>query len=260
MDWLSDWASELDWFAFVSIPVFTGVIGWLINWSGLVMLFSPVRFHGVRVPGMRELATRAAAQAPGGARASCRAASAGRGSSPPAPPRWAASPSTRRSPSSVRRRSSTSSSSPTRSPSTSSRSSEPEIPELVDEVMRREHPRLWRDLPPPVRKARRSSGCRPSCRRWSARVTDEIGVHIDQLLDPKIMVIDHFRENPALVVRIFRDFGQRELNLMVAFGFIFGFLLGIPVAFVDQRRSTSGGCCRCSASSSAGSPTPSACG
>ena len=23
----------------------------------------------------------------------------------------------------------------------------PEIPELVDEVMRREHPRLWRDLP-----------------------------------------------------------------------------------------------------------------
>ena len=36
------------------------------------------------------------------------------------------------------------------------------------------------------------------------------------------------------MVRIFRDFGQRELNLMVAFGFIFGFLLGIPVAFVDH--------------------------
>ena len=48
------------------------------------------------------------------------------------------------------------------------------------------------------------------------------------------MVIDHFRKNPALVVRIFRDFGQRELNLMVAFGFVFGFLLGIPVAIVDQ--------------------------
>ena len=65
-------------------------------------------------------------------------------------------------------------------------------------------------------------------------MTDEIGIHIDQLLDPKIMVIDHFRKNPALVVRIFRDFGQRELNLMVAFGFVFGFLLGIPVAVVDQ--------------------------
>ena len=57
MDWLSDWASELDWFAFLSIPVFTGIIGLLINWSGLWMLFSPVRFHGFRVPGLRELAT-----------------------------------------------------------------------------------------------------------------------------------------------------------------------------------------------------------
>ena len=36
------------------------------------------------------------------------------------------------------------------------------------------------------------------------------------------------------MVRIFRDFGQQELNLMVAFGFVFGFLLGIPVAVVDH--------------------------
>ena len=36
------------------------------------------------------------------------------------------------------------------------------------------------------------------------------------------------------MVRIFRDFGQRELNLMVAFGFVFGFLLGIPVAVIDH--------------------------
>ena len=109
----------------------------------------------------------------------------------------------------------------------------PEIPQLVDEVMRKEHPRLWRDLPRPVREAvvERVQAQLPSV---VGRVTDEIGNHIDQLLDPKIMVIDHFRNNPALVVRIFRDFGQRELNLMVAFGFVFGFLLGIPVAFADH--------------------------
>ena len=46
----------IEWVHFLSIPVFTGVVGWLINWSGLVMLFQPVRFHGVRIPGMRELA------------------------------------------------------------------------------------------------------------------------------------------------------------------------------------------------------------
>ena len=87
----------------------------------------------------------------------------------------------------------------------------PEIPELVDEVMRREHPRLWRDLPRPVRQAvvDRVQSQLPAV---VGGVTDEIGIHIDQLLDPKIMVIDHFRNNPSLVVRIFRDFGQRELE------------------------------------------------
>jgi len=109
----------------------------------------------------------------------------------------------------------------------------PEVPALVEEVMRRESPQLWRDLPRPVREAvvERVQHQLPSV---VGKVTDEIGIHIDQLLDPKIMVIDHFAENPGLVVRIFRDFGQRELNLMVRFGFLFGFLLGIPVAVADS--------------------------
>ena len=34
---------------------FTGVVGFLINWTGLIMLFSPVQFHGIKVPGMRQL-------------------------------------------------------------------------------------------------------------------------------------------------------------------------------------------------------------
>jgi hypothetical protein len=110
---------------------------------------------------------------------------------------------------------------------------EPDLPEVVEEVMRREHPRLWRDLPPwgraaLVERVRAQLPAVVTC------VTDQIGEHIDQLLDPKIMVIDQFRDDPSLVVRIFRDFGERELRLMVGFGFVFGFLLGIPVAVVDQ--------------------------
>jgi uncharacterized membrane protein YheB (UPF0754 family) len=99
--------------------------------------------------------------------------------------------------------------------------------------MTREHPRLWRDLPPRARQAviTRVQAQLPGV---VGTVTHEIGEHIDQLLDPKIMVINQFQRNPALVVRIFRDFGQRELNLMVAFGFIFGFALGIPVAMADH--------------------------
>ena len=51
-----DWFFQhVDWWHVLSVPVFTGIVGWLINWTGLVMLFSPVRFHGITVPGMRQL-------------------------------------------------------------------------------------------------------------------------------------------------------------------------------------------------------------
>src|SRR2546421_1936633 len=49
--------STSEWVKLVTIPFFTGVIGWLINWTGLIMLFNPVRFHGLRVPGLSDLAT-----------------------------------------------------------------------------------------------------------------------------------------------------------------------------------------------------------
>lgn len=230
--WLQDWLRDIDWVHFATIPVFTGVIGWLINWSGLVMLFSPVRFHGVRVPGMRELASvlpRKVQEVPGvlqggiGWQGIIPARAAKMGSI--AVDKAIAKLGT---PAEFYQQLE-----PDRIAEHIVTVFRPEIPELVDQVMVREHPRLWRDLPRPVRDAvvDRVQAQLPSV---VGRVTTEIGVHIDQLLDPKIMVIDHFQKNPALVVRIFRDFGQRELNLMVAFGFVFGFLLGIPVAVVDS--------------------------
>lgn len=232
MDWLSDWASDVHWFAFASIPVFTGIIGFLINWSGLWMLFSPVRFHGFKVPGLRELASvlpRKLQEVPGllqggiGWQGIVPARAAKMGSI--AVDKAIAKLGT---PGEFYQQLE-----PEKIAEHIVRMFRPEIPQLVDEVMRQEHPRLWRDLPRPVRDAviERVQAQLPTV---VGKVTDEIGVHIDQLLDPKIMVIDHFRNNPELVVRIFRDFGQRELNLMVAFGFVFGFLLGIPVAVVDS--------------------------
>src|SRR6476469_2189800 len=40
----------------LSIPLFTGAIGYLTNWSGVWMLFYPVRFAGWRLPGLSRLA------------------------------------------------------------------------------------------------------------------------------------------------------------------------------------------------------------
>ena len=37
------------------MPLFTGVIGYITNWTGVLMLFKPIGFHGVHVPGLKVL-------------------------------------------------------------------------------------------------------------------------------------------------------------------------------------------------------------
>ena len=228
-----DWFFQhVDWLHLITVPVFTGVVGWLINWTGLVMLFSPVRFHGITVPGMRQLSRalpRKVQEIPGflqggiGWQGIVPARAAKMGSI--AVDKAIAKLGT---PKEFYQQLE-----PDQIAEHIVQVFEPEMPAMIEGIMRREHPRLWRDLPPRARAAvvARVQAQLPGVVRT---VTDEIGEHIDQLLDPKIMVINHFQNNPALVVRIFRDFGQRELNLMVAFGFVFGFVLGLPVAVIDH--------------------------
>ncbi len=223
----------IDWFAFWSIPVFTGVIGWLINWSGVIMLFNPVRFHGFTIPGLADVARllpRKVQEIPGimhggiGWQGIVPARAAKMGSI--AVDKAIAKLGTpaefyqQLEPDKIAEHIVT--------------MFHPEIPKIVNEVMLENQPELWNNLPPRVKEGvyTRVQAQLPTIVR---DITDEIGVHIDQLLDPKIMVIDHFTKNPALVNRIFHDVGQRELNLMVNFGFIFGFLLGIPVAILDHQ-------------------------
>jgi hypothetical protein len=228
-----DWFFQhVDWLHLLSVPIFTGVVGWLINWTGLIMLFSPVRFRGFNVPGMRQLSRvlpRKLQEVPGivqggiGWQGIVPARAAKMGSI--AVDKAIAKLGT---PKEFYQQLE-----PEKIAEHIVKVFEPEMPAMIEGIMKREHPALWRDLPPRARQAviARVQAQLPGVVRT---VTDEIGEHIDQLLDPKIMVINHFQKDPALVVRIFRDFGQRELNLMVAFGFIFGFALGVPVAIVDH--------------------------
>ena len=232
VDWFLPHLDAHAWLHLATIPLFTGVVGWLINWSGLWMLFSPVRFHGFTVPGMRQLARalpRKLQEVPGilqgglGWQGIVPARAGKMGSI--AVDKAIAKLGT---PAEFYQQLE-----PDRIAAHIVSVFEPEMPTVVEEIMRREHPALWRDLPPRAKLAV-VARVQSQLPRIVRTVTDEIGVHIDQLLDPKLMVIEQFRENPALVVRIFREFGQRELDLMVAFGFVFGFLLGIPVALVDH--------------------------
>src|SRR5690349_12738164 len=70
----------------------------------------------------------------------------------------------------------------------------PQVPEIIDGVMQRQNPQLWSDLPPRLREAvyDRVTAQLPDI---VGDITTELGEHIDLLLDPKIMVIEHFRDN-----------------------------------------------------------------
>src|SRR3954447_12351706 len=211
----------------ITIPLFTGAIGYVINWTGVWMLFNPIRFKGMRFPGLAPLARllpRKLQEIPG-------IMHGGVGWQGIIPSRAAkmGSIATDKGIAKVG------------SPADFYQQLEPEviaehmiassqrdIREVVERIMRREDPELWRDLPPRVREAvhARVQEQLPDIVR---EVTEEIGDNIDQLLDVKLMVIRRMEERPELANRVFLEVGRRELRLMINLGFVFGLLLGIPV-------------------------------
>src|SRR5436190_66287 len=106
-----------------------------------------------------------------------------------------------------------------------------EIDDIIERIMCREHPRLWRELPPSLKELvhQRVKQQLPDVVN---QLTDEIADHIDQLVDVKLMVIKRF--DPELANRVFLDMGRRELKFIQNFGFFFGFVLGIPVAAITH--------------------------
>ena len=213
----------------LTVPLFTGAIGYVTNWSGVLMLFYPVQFRGVRVPGLALISRffpRRVRQVPLGF------TQGGIGWQGIVPSRAAKMGSIAVDKGIAK----------LGSPREFYESLEPDaiaehivetsrddIRELVERTMQRENPGLWNDLPPRVREAvhARVQQQLPDVVRT---VTDEIGRDIDHLMDIKLMVIRHLEERPELSNRIFLEIGRKELRFIVNFGFWFGLLLGIPTA------------------------------
>jgi len=106
-----------------------------------------------------------------------------------------------------------------------------DVYDVVERIMERERPQLWHDLPPRVRAAVHAR-VQEQLPEIVHAITKEIGTHVDQLVDLKLMVIHRIEANPALANRIFLEVGRKELRFIINFGFFFGFLLGIPTALL----------------------------
>jgi uncharacterized membrane protein YheB (UPF0754 family) len=215
----------------LTIPLFSAAIGYVTNWTGVWMLFNPVKFAGFRLPGLRVVAQvlpRRIQQIPG-------IMVGGLGWQGIIPSRAAKMGSIAvdkgiaklGKPGEFYDRID-----PEKLADYIVENSRGEIRDLVDRAVRAEHPRLWRELTPEMREGIHAR----VARQYPEMVHDvfeRIGRNIDQLVDIKLMVIRRIEEEPALGNKIFKSVGDRELRLIINMGFVLGFLLGIPVAALD---------------------------
>jgi uncharacterized membrane protein YheB (UPF0754 family) len=224
---------EIDWFSVLTVPLFTGAIGYVTNWSGVLMLFYPVRFRGIRVPGLATIARffpRKVRQVPIGL------TNGGIGWQGIVPSR-AAKMGSIATDKGIAKLGSPKEFYESLEPDAIAEhiveSSREDIRALVERTMQQESPGLWNELPQAVRDAvhARVQQQLPDVVR---DVTDGIGHDIDSLMNVKLMVIRQMEERPELANRIFLEIGKRELRFIINFGFWFGLLLGIPTAVITE--------------------------
>jgi uncharacterized membrane protein YheB (UPF0754 family) len=223
---------DIDVVALVTVPLFTGAIGYVTNWSGVWMLFQPVEFRGWRLPGLAQLVKflpRKVQQIPGVMHGAV-------GWQGIIPSRAAKMGSLAVDKGIAK----------LGSPAEFYKQLDPELiaehvlqtargdmRAVVERTMEREHPALWRDMPPRLRE-RLHERVQEQLPVIVRTLMNEIGDNIDHLLDIKLMVIRRMESHPALANTIFRAVGEQELKFIVNFGFWFGLALGVPVALVTE--------------------------
>jgi uncharacterized membrane protein YheB (UPF0754 family) len=216
--------------ALITVPIVTGVIGYTTNWTGVLMLFYPVHFRGVRAPWLHRMARRfpyKVRQIPG-------LMIGGIGWQGIVPSR-AAKMGSLAVDSGIAKLGTPQEFFNQLDPEQIAQqivlTTREEIPAIVERIMLREDPELWHNLPDQFKQLifERVQNQLPAT---VDSLTEKIGEHIDQLVDVKLMVIKRF--DPELANRVFLEMGERELNFIKNFGFFFGFVLGIPVAVLTH--------------------------
>ena len=216
----------MDW-SLLLIPVISGVIGYVTNWVAIKLLFFPVRHVGFGVPGLATLASmmpRKIQSIPGALK--------GRVGWQGIIPSRAAKMGSIAVDKGIAKLG---------TPAEFYEQLEPDkiaehilatargdMRELVESIIEREHPQLWRDTPRAVKEAVHAR-VQDQLPKIVHDVTDELGRNIDQLLDVKLMVIEKIEEEPGLANRIFLEVGRKELNFVINSGLFLGFLLGLGI-------------------------------
>jgi uncharacterized membrane protein YheB (UPF0754 family) len=210
----------------ITIPLFTGIIGYVTNWTGVLMLFSPLKFYGIRVPGNELIYPYLPRRiqilpiyGPDGHKMGWQ------GMVPSRAEKMASIAVDK----SIAKLGSVSDFYRELDPDSIAEHfvtvARPEIRGVVDRIVERESARLWRSLPAFAREAvyRKVESELPEN---ASKITATLGEHIEDLVDPKWMAIRHLTENPKLLNSIFSEIAAKELRFMQNFGFYFGYPMG----------------------------------
>src|SRR5690606_18202415 len=101
-----------------------------------------------------------------------------------------------------------------------------QIRDVVEEIMLREDLQLWNDLPPPVKETVFARVGQPL--PWVGKsLTDNTGDTIGRLIDAKLMVLRCLTAIPTKLNSIFQAIGRKELRFMQNFGFYFRRRMGL---------------------------------
>ena len=103
---------------------------------------------------------------------------------------------------------------------------DPRTEEYVDELMLKEHPVFWENLPASAPNMVYDR-VRKSTPKLVDNLVDDVSANIEDLLDIKSMVIERLAKDKSLLNRIFLECGEKEFRFIVNSGFYFGFLFGL---------------------------------
>jgi uncharacterized membrane protein YheB (UPF0754 family) len=212
----------------LSIPIFTGIIGYITNWTAVIMLFSPLEYHGFRVPGLKpfvpflpkklKLVPLGLSDAKFGWQGIIPSRASKMGSIAVDKGLFLLG----------KPRDFYNELDPAKIAEQIVAGTRDRLPQMVDRIMDEQQPELWGAMPP---RARRVVYGRVQAQlpEIATQVADDIGENIDQVLDVKLMVIRKMEERPMLANEIFHELGRKELVTIQNLGFVFGFVQGIPL-------------------------------
>ncbi|TSD96581.1 hypothetical protein FOS14_16105 [Skermania sp. ID1734] len=212
----------------VSVPVFSAIAGLITNWTGVIMLFAPVRFTGFYVPGLKSLFPYLPRKvqilpvfAPEGILGfqgfiPCRAEKMASLIVDKSIARIGGIGDFYKE------------LNPDQLAERLADAARPQIRQLTTEVIEAEHPQLWQSLPRSVKETVLKT-VDAELPQISRRAFAKIGENIDELLDVKLMTVNHLRKNPEVLRDIIKGMAVPELRFMVRIGAL-GFVFGIPLA------------------------------